>query len=110
MMLKLIQEVNKCANREYNRAGAQHGPLNHTDHESYALILEELEEAFDEAVSCRPMLDEFWEMVKKDSDDEDKLKCLKSIERKAVLAACEFIQVAAMCIKASLTLRKENKR
>ena len=44
-MEKLIQEANELVEREYGRAGDRYGLTNHSDHESYAIILEELQEA-----------------------------------------------------------------
>ena len=103
-MDKLIVEVKECVEREYGRAGAKFGLTNHSDHESYAVLLEEAEEANTEISSLHLQLQRFWELTKANDDDLSKYSRLLELERRAVLAACELIQVAAMAKKAALTI------
>lgn len=103
-MNKLIEEVTELVEREYGRAGAKFGLTNHSDHESYAILLEEFEEAQNEMYGADKYLKEFWELVKGEYNSYGKLTCCKDMERKALLCACEMIQVAAMAKKAALTL------
>ena len=104
MMTKLIEEVKELVDREYGRSGAQFGLTNNSDHESYALILEEFQEAQTEVDTVDDRLSVFWGLVKENVGPETKFNVLKSMERAAILAACELIQVSAMAKKASLTL------
>lgn len=103
-MKKLIAEVIELVEREYGRAGAKFGLTNHSDHESYAILLEELQEAKAEFDSVRKYLDEFWDYVKGDFSIDSKFACCGDMERRALLCACEMIQVAAMAKKAALTV------
>lgn len=103
-MEKLIQEANELVEREYGRAGARYGLTNHSDHESYAIILEELQEAKAEVDAFERELSLFWTMVKSDDDDQTKLGRLLQMYRISLFGACELIQVAAMAKKAAMTV------
>lgn len=103
-MDELIAEVTECVNKEYGRAGARFGLTNHSDHESYAVILEELQEAKQEIGHFERALSDFWHFVKNDFVDSDKLIECQEMERRALLGACELIQVAAMAKKAAITI------
>lgn len=103
-MTKLISEVTELIEREYGRAGAKFGLTNHSDHESYAILLEELEEAKNEMYSVEKYMHEFWDYVKSDFGPHDKFVCCGDMERRALLCACEMIQVAAMAKKAAITI------
>lgn len=104
MMEKLIEEVKECVEREYGRAGAKFGLVNHSDHESYAIILEEFQEAETDVAFVNTHLSQFWYTVKLNDDDQSKFERLMKIERDAVFGACELIQVAAMAKKAAMTV------
>ena len=103
-MDKLIEEVKECIEREYGRAGAKFGLTNHSDHESYAILLEEMEEAENELYRVEKYMKEFWEQVKGDYPPYGKFTCCGDMERSAMLCACEMIQVAAMAKKAAITI------
>lgn len=108
-MEKLMEEVKECVEHEYSRASDAYGPTNHSDHESYAIILEEFQEAKTELMYCSHDLDKLWEFIKSDLRDSEKRGVLRTIQYHALLAACEFIQVAATAYKALVTseLRRE---
>ena len=103
-MEKLIAEVTDLVEREYGRAGAKFGLTNHSDHESYAIILEELEEAKADVESFELQMEGFWQQVKNNADDNEKYACLLRMYHRALFGACEMIQVAAMAKKAALTV------
>jgi hypothetical protein len=103
-MDKLIAEVTECVEREYGRAGARYGLTNHSDHESFAVILEEVQETNDEYENFDRELNGFWSLVKSDGDDLSKYSRLLAMHRYALFAACEMIQVAAMAKKAAITV------
>lgn len=104
MMDKLIQEVSELVEKEYGRAAAKFGCANNSDHESYAVLKEELDEAQDEVKSAEDVLNYFWRQIKRDSDAQSKLQICANLQSCAMLAACEFIQVAAMAKKAAITV------
>lgn len=103
-MKELIDKVESLIEEEYFRASDKYGSTNHSDHESYAVILEEFQEADTERFDCESALDRLWEQIKADSSDFDKRCVLRTVRCHALLAACEFIQVAAMADKALKTL------
>lgn len=109
-MKELINEVKPLIRNEYARASEEFGPVNHSDHESMAIISEELEEARDQLSYCSDDILKFWKCTKdKDAVDSDKLNALDKLYTDALLAACEFIQVAAMAHKARLTIEERKK-
>lgn len=91
-------------------------PTNHSDHESYAVIKEEVEEAMAEATPITVDLERFWGYVKQNPPPEIqttqrdiKRGILYQMQRHALQCACEMVQVAAMCEKAMETLRERPK-
>ena len=105
MMKELLGEVSELALREYARATKQHGPVNHSGHESYSILKEECEEAHDECIQTELYLDRYWKSIKQD-DYQYQIENLKAIQHKSLLAACEFIQTAAMATKALETIKQ----
>lgn len=99
MMDQLIEAVTVLVEEEYKRAAAKFGPKNHSPHESYAVLLEETEEAQEQVAVLQSRMDAFWLTVKGDATDAMGAY-LNSIKKAAILGACEFIQVAAMADKA----------
>lgn len=74
-------------------------PQFHSAHEGYAVIKEEAEELVTEASAVGFYLEEAWEYIKGDeslAESEIKRVC---VWQHAINAACEAIQVAAMCQK-----------
>ena len=108
MMDKLVAEVKKLVEAEYGRASAKFGCTNNSDHESYAVLLEEREEAHEECAGVDQALHYLWDLIKRNAPDEKKFEICKNLETRALLAACEFIQVAAMAKKAAMTVGDRN--
>ncbi len=97
-MKEVLCEVQASVFMEYERAKKKFGPANNSPHESYAVILEELEEAKSESTSFDCCLRLYWGDVRADRP----AKCnLQQMQRIAEKAAAEWIQVAAMCYKAT---------
>lgn len=104
-MENLYKDVRKLMSDEYVRAAAKFGQFNSSDHESFAVILEELEESVVETNVCHQHINDFWNLTKdKNATDFDKKEVLKRLENSALLAACEFIQVATTAYKAHLSI------
>lgn len=103
-MDKLIADVKELVDEEYHRAAIKFGATNKSDHESYAVLLEELEEAQSEVAEVHFQLQHFWQLTKANDDDLSKFSRLLELERRALLAACELIQVTAMAKKAAATV------
>jgi len=104
-----MNEVKQAVINEYSRAFVRFGPINNSPHESYAVILEEFEEAQENAVSFQSQLESYWITIKGNKEDEAKVR-LTAMKKLAEQAAAEWVQVAAMCHKAMITHEKQYKR
>ena len=102
-MDELLTEVQALADAEYERAAEKFGRVNNSRHESYAVILEEFEEAQDLLEIIKLDMEILWTNTKSNSERERILDHLKTIRTNAECAAAEWIQVAAMAYKAELT-------
>jgi len=94
---ELLTEVQGSVWREYQRAAIKFGPANNGPHESYAVILEELEEAQSDGRAFEYNMREFWNAVKANNTTKCQLQQMQTL---AEHAAAEWVQVAAMCYKA----------
>lgn len=94
---KTMKGVRYLVLNELDMANEINGSKFHSSHEAYAVILEEDNELYDEFREIERNLDDYWESVTKDAEDKGKLL---EIEKHAMMAACEAIQVAAMARKA----------
>lgn len=97
-MKELKEAVRALMREEYERAAERFGESFNSPHEAYAVILEEAQEAGLELMDLKYAIDLFWESVKK--DDTEHQDSLRNIEKCALNAAYECIQVAAMAYKA----------
>jgi hypothetical protein len=93
----LSSAIDRAVTEEVKRANATHGATFHSPHEAYAVIAEELDEAAENANTCGDALTTLWACVKRDLDYTAQLD---AIEKHALDAAAEFVQVAAMARKA----------
>lgn len=105
-MEELKKAITQLVDEEYNRAAAKFGKKHNSAHEAYAVIKEELEEAEDEYSSADMALGDFWKCTKRDNICETK-QLARFIEERAINAACEFVQVAAMAQKALIGYENE---
>ena len=105
-MEELIKSVVCAECEEYGRASVKFGAVNNSDHESYAVLREEADEAVDVLEEVDNLTEAFFEMVKKNEEDEMKLDILNVIRRRAEEAAAESIQVDAMARKAIETIHR----
>ena len=100
MMKQLLKQVEQLAGDEYSRAAEQFGPTNNSRHESYAVCREEYEEATEAGDRFKSRFDAFWAATRENKSTPDLLLDMKD---SAMQAAAEWIQVAAMCEKATRT-------
>lgn len=103
-MVKLLQGVRELVEEEYGRAGAKWGLKNNSNHESYAVLLEEVDEAREDLDIIEKTLKKFWSMIRADDSDTDMLIHINGIQAYAESLAAEAIQVAAMAKKAKATI------
>lgn len=98
-MIELESAVFDETIRELERANEKHGPAFASFHEAYAVIHEEVDETLVEVKEIESLLDKLWWSVKVNRTDAFEEYAYR-ISRRAMNAASEAIQVAAMCRKA----------
>lgn len=94
-MMNLEAELERLAVAELERANEKF-PLFTSDHEGYAVILEEFQESEEEVNRARFQLNRLWESVRA---DEAQTEYIRRIRERMLKAAAEAIQTAAMCEK-----------
>jgi hypothetical protein len=104
-MTTIVQPINLLVSDELDRASKLHGKTFASTHEGFGVIAEELQEVGDELEIVEGYLSTMLTFIR----DEDKQRivdvadCLRD---RAVNAAAELIQVAAMCEKMTRTVRE----
>lgn len=88
---KLIAKELAAANRKFRQ--------NASTHESYAVTLEEAQEAETELKNVAQMLSVVWEMTKQNAPKEQLEEAVAQLEEAATRMAAESIQTAAMAQK-----------
>lgn len=105
-MEELIKSVVCAVCEEYCRASVKFGAVNNSDHESYAVLREEADEAADAMEDVDNLTQVFFEMVKNNEEDKVKLDILNVIKHCAEEAIAESIQAAARARKAIETIQR----
>lgn len=104
-MIELIKKIIPLVDEEHRRANEEHDSRFNSPNEALGVILEEIEEACDEAVKVGKLFDEYKKAVYSD-DTEEQDSLAVDIYSASIRAAAEFIQVAAMARK-SIESNKE---
>lgn len=107
-MKDILIGIDKLAKEELEKADKVN-PLFHSDHEGYAVIKEEFEEAVDEIVAAKKCKNSAWESIKVDYPGGARTEFRKMRDCIA-LAAAELIQVIAMCDKFILSQSEREKK
>lgn len=94
----LVQKELEAANKKF--------PLFHSAHEGYAVLLEEAEELERDSASVKYDMLCLWNAVK-GNNSEAALETISHTYERAVNAAVEAIQTAAMCEKFKMSLKEE---
>lgn len=95
--------VNSAIDIELTYAQHDNGQTFHSPHEGYGVLAEELHEAAAEVSSADSWFETLL-MTIQQNNCTGIIACAEHIERNARLAACEYIQVAAMARKLRLTM------
>lgn len=106
-MEKLLKDVRFLAREELERANHEFPPFA-SDHEGYAVILEEFEEMNEEVTAAEKILGHVWRKVKADTS-EDAKNMLIAARGAFLQAAAEAIQAAAMCEKFMRSQRRRTR-
>ena len=97
-MKEIRSDVEKLVKKELDSAN-QRFPMFRSDHEGYAVIKEEYEEAECELAYIKDRVAGLWNSVKHDLSAEWITEINATIMNRSVNLACEAIQVAAMAQK-----------
>lgn len=108
MMGKLMHGVRRLINQELAIARHDNGHFFNSPHEGYGVIVEELDEAHEQDWKADQAADLLLKAIRR-NDRRFTESTLKKIENNATLAACEFIQVAAMARKMRESLEEVKK-
>ena len=95
----LKTKIDRLVGEELARANKKF-PLFASNHEAYAVILEEHEGVFEDLVEFDKNFELLWEAVRHNYNEYEVIDCLKHMLFNATNAACEIIQLCAMCQKA----------
>ena len=101
-----MNSIIKIIAEEDIRACKKHGEYFSSDHEAAAVIAEEYEEASKELELCLSALKVWWKLVREDNSDGYKYRQIHLIYSKAMLAACECVQLAQTIFKAGKTTKR----
>ena len=96
-MKELKEAVKVLMHEEYERAAERFGEKFNSPHEAYAVLKEEMEEAQKEMRYTLGQTEVYWIRIKENRITDGTLEV---IEERALNAACELIQVAAIAYKA----------
>lgn len=92
-------DIKAAAEQELKRAKMEHGAVFASLHEAYGVLAEELFEVGVEVKAVNGYADRIVELIHRD-DGIGLVSALYTIKQRAILAACEMVQVAAVCEKA----------
>lgn len=96
----LVQKELKSANKKF--------PMFHSDHEGYAVLKEEVEEAETDLMNIKDVLSVLWRYIKRNVEVPKKRQA-ELVKMCAIELAVEAIQVAAMAQK-FMDSRKEREK
>jgi hypothetical protein len=89
------KEIEKLIDAELAEANEKY-PLFHSPHEAWAVLKEEVDELADDTETIQGWLYNMWRRVRNDLEVDNVVRFTYNF---AINAACEAIQVAAMCKK-----------
>lgn len=96
-MIELIAAVDKLVAEELKRAN-ENFPLFHSDHEGYAVIQEEIDEAMSANREAMKHKESAWDWIKANVQTNacEEIKAMREVLGHGI---AEMIQIAAMCEK-----------
>jgi hypothetical protein len=102
---KASESINQAVVYELQKIVKNYGATYASEHEGYAVLLEEVEEAGDDLKYINLLMNELWKEVKSDSVSKD---FLNSIKVGAIELAKEAVQVAAVCERFEETIANKS--
>lgn len=98
---EIIAGISELVNQERELGDKKHFKITHSDHESYAVILEEYEEVKEELQDFTDFMADFWKTVRNDNKEPEKLWALKDMSKSCYNLIYEAIQLAGVVEKAA---------
>lgn len=78
-----------------------------SNHEAYAVLKEEVEEADEELEYVKSALNIYWYSIRTNAREDSMQLCVKNLNDKAFSTIKELIQVMAVCNKTLKTIKRE---
>lgn len=78
-----------------------------SNHEAYAVLKEEVEEASEELDGVKSALNIYWHLIRTNASKDSMQLCIKNLNNKVFSAIKELIQVIAVCHKTLKTIEEE---
>lgn len=103
--IKSTECINQAVAYELQNIVKKYGAIYNSEHEGYAVLLEEVDVAGDDMKYIYMSLNELWKEVKSDSVSKD---FLTSIKKGAIELAREAVQVAAVCERFEETIANKS--
>ena len=104
MMAGVMADVRLAIDKEKQRAADQWGKFYHSPHEAWGVLMEEYGEAMQEIKLLQQAMDDIPKAITEEGDGLYEL--VGGIYGRAMMAACELCQVAAVCLKTVDTIRE----
>lgn len=91
---KASESIDQAVAYELQNVVKKYGATYNSEHEGYAVLLEEVEEAASEMIFVKGILEKFWESIKCNKVNNELLYFVK---QHALRLAEEAVQVCAVC-------------
>lgn len=91
---KAVESIDKAVVYELQNIIKNHGAFYASEHEGYAVLLEELQEAGEAYNFCSTFLGYVWDRIRQNNPMSD---VIKEVKKYAFEMAAEAVQVVAVC-------------
>ena len=98
----VLGEISRLIDKELAAANDKFG-LNHSNHESFAVLREEIDEAMERAAEIEERAAQLWQGIKENDSHAETRRRFAGVYASATQLAVEGVQVAAMAQKGILS-------
>ena len=103
---KADEAIQQAVCYELQNIVKNHGAVYASEHEAYAVLLEEVEEAKDSYKCMRIWLKSIWKHIK-NNENQGMESCVKIMKKHALELIEEAVQCAAVCERFEETIKRE---
>lgn len=96
----MLVKISELVQQEQDNAAVKWGKITNSDHESYAVMLEEYEECLEELQDIKDFMSDFWGTIRQDCKEPEKMWALKKLSKSCYNLIMEAIQLAGCTEKA----------